>query len=76
MSLQDEQKQWEERTLEPLLKRFPERKSEFRTSSGIPLPRLLIPSSPDPTAPKRPGFPGERRQFGNVSLVQEKQKMT
>ncbi len=58
MSLQDEQKQWEERTLEPLLKRFPERKAEFRTSSGIPLPRLLLPPDPDPDYIEQLGFPG------------------
>ncbi len=36
-------KRWEEETLNPALKRFPERKANFHTSSGIPLPRLLPP---------------------------------
>jgi methylmalonyl-CoA mutase, N-terminal domain len=32
--------QWEQEKVEPLLKRFPERKESFSTSSGIPLDRL------------------------------------
>ncbi len=30
---------WEEETLNPALKRNPERKPNFQTSSGIPVPR-------------------------------------
>jgi methylmalonyl-CoA mutase N-terminal domain/subunit len=41
MSLRDEQKHWEEKILKPLLSRYPERKAEFTTPSGIPLPRLM-----------------------------------
>ncbi len=41
MSIRDEQKRWEEKILKPLLSKYPERKPEFTTSSGIPLPRLL-----------------------------------
>ena len=37
MSLQDEQKRWEDETLKPVTDRFPERKPEFKTLSGIPL---------------------------------------
>jgi methylmalonyl-CoA mutase N-terminal domain/subunit len=59
MSLDDERKRWEESTLQPTLKRFPERKSEFHTLSDIPLPRLLPPSDPDPDYAEKLGFPGE-----------------
>ncbi len=59
MTLEDERKHWEEETLGRALKRSPERKAEFRTSSGIPLPRLLAPEDPDPDYMDRLGFPGE-----------------
>lgn len=48
MSIQDEQKRWEEKILKPLLSKYPERKPEFTTSSGIPLPRLLVEKPVDP----------------------------
>jgi methylmalonyl-CoA mutase N-terminal domain/subunit len=63
MSLQDEQKRWEAETLKPVIDRFPERRQQFRTLSGIPLPRVSIPPGADPaTAEKytqKLGFPGE-----------------
>ena len=59
MTLEKEQKQWEEGALNPTLKRFAERKPEFRTPSGIPLPRLLVPEDPDPDYMEQLGFPGE-----------------
>ena len=59
MTLEDEQKHWEEQILDPVLKKFPERKAEFRTISGIPLPRLLAPVDPDPDYLDKLGFPGE-----------------
>jgi len=59
MTLKDEKKRWEEEILDPALKRFPERKSEFNTLSGIPVPRLLTPSDPDPDYEEKLGFPGE-----------------
>jgi methylmalonyl-CoA mutase N-terminal domain/subunit len=59
MNLESEQKRWEEETLEPVLKKFPERKSEFQTTSGIPLPNLLPPIDPDPGYMEQLGFPGE-----------------
>ncbi|MFN3309300.1 MAG: methylmalonyl-CoA mutase [Anaerolineales bacterium] len=57
--LDDELRRWEESTLQPTLKRFPERKEEFTTSSGIPLPRFLIPAWDDETYLEKLGFPGE-----------------
>jgi methylmalonyl-CoA mutase N-terminal domain/subunit len=57
--LEQEKKRWEEETLKPALQRHPERKSEFHTLSGIPLPRLLTPSGQDPDYLDKSGFPGE-----------------
>jgi methylmalonyl-CoA mutase N-terminal domain/subunit len=59
MTLEKEQKQWEEGTLNPTLKRFSERKPDFRTPSGIPLPPMLHPGDPDPDYMEKLGFPGE-----------------
>ncbi len=50
--------QWEHEVLEPVLRRFPERKEEFTTSSGIPIPRFLLPPDPDPDYLETLGFPG------------------
>ena len=43
MSLESEHKRWEKKTLTPASKRFPERKGQFFTASGIPLPPVLTP---------------------------------
>jgi methylmalonyl-CoA mutase N-terminal domain/subunit len=59
MTLDQEKKRWEGETLNPVLKRFPERRPEFYTSSGIPLPPLLAPDDPDPDYMDKLGFPGE-----------------
>ena len=59
MAYENERKRWEEQTRQPVLKRFPERKSEFRTSSNIPLPPILTPTDPDPDYMEKLGFPGE-----------------
>jgi len=48
---------WEQQTLFPFLKKNPERKEKFETSSAIPLERLY--SDADGGAPSRVGFPGE-----------------
>jgi methylmalonyl-CoA mutase N-terminal domain/subunit len=59
MSIESEQKRWEETLLNPALKRFPERKTDFNTPSGIPLPRVLAPENSDPVYMDKLGFPGE-----------------
>ena len=59
MTLEEEQQRWEEETLQPALKRSPERNTEFTTLSGIPVPRLLPPPDPDPDYLEKLGFPGE-----------------
>jgi methylmalonyl-CoA mutase N-terminal domain/subunit len=53
------QKRWEEQTLNPTLIRFPERKNEFRTLSGIPVPRVLAPADSDWDYTEKLGFPGD-----------------
>ncbi len=54
--LLNQKKHWEEQVLEPALKRFPERKPRFETSSGIELERLYLPRDRDYQA--QLGFPG------------------
>jgi methylmalonyl-CoA mutase N-terminal domain/subunit len=50
---------WETHTLNPVLRKSPERKPAFETSSGIPVERLYLPADPDPDYAERLGFPGE-----------------
>ena len=52
-------KLWESETLAQALNRKAERKSTFKTSSGIELPRLLLPSPGDDYYLDDLGFPGE-----------------
>ena len=59
MAFENEHKRWEDQTLQPVLKRFPERKPKFQTSSDIPLPPILTPVDPDPDFMETLGFPGE-----------------
>jgi len=59
MDLEEAKKRWDEQTLQPVLKRFPERKKEFKTSSGIPLPPVLAPADEDADYLEQLGFPGE-----------------
>lgn len=57
MSHESELKRWEEECLKPVTDRFPERKKQFETPSGIPLPRVGLPSEDNYT--QKLGFPGE-----------------
>ncbi len=59
MALENEKQAWEEKVLKPLLSKYPERKGEFETPSGIPLPRFLLPEDEDPDYCEKMGFPGE-----------------
>jgi methylmalonyl-CoA mutase N-terminal domain/subunit len=59
MSLQEESARWQKETVDPSVKRFPERRDRFETSSGIELPRLSLPADESSTYPDRLGFPGE-----------------
>ncbi|MFN2152903.1 MAG: methylmalonyl-CoA mutase [Anaerolineales bacterium] len=63
MTIKSERKRWEEQTLKPVIERFPERKEQFETLSGIPLPRVALPPT-EATAEgeayaEKLGFPGE-----------------
>lgn len=57
MTLESEKKRWEEEVLKPVTNRFPERKPEFKTPSGIPVPRLGLPATE--ADQEKLGFPGE-----------------
>ncbi|MGE5072241.1 MAG: methylmalonyl-CoA mutase [Anaerolineae bacterium] len=59
MNIQEEYSRWKSKTLEPSLKRFPERKPHFETSSGIEMPVLELPADGDPDYMDKLGFPGE-----------------
>jgi len=60
MSLEFEKKRWEAETLKPVTDRFPERRAEFRTLSGIPVPRVITPPDDDSDQyAAKLGFPGE-----------------
>ena len=59
MTLEDERKRWEDRTLHSNDRHLHERKPEFQTPSGIPLPTLITPQDGDPDYIDQLGFPGE-----------------
>jgi methylmalonyl-CoA mutase N-terminal domain/subunit len=52
---------WKNNTLNPTLKRYPEREETFQTSSGIPIECLYLPEDdqPEETYLEKSGFPGE-----------------
>lgn len=57
MSFEEERKRWEEKILKPVINKYPERKADFITPSGISLPRVLGPR--EEAYAKKLGFPGE-----------------
>ncbi len=59
MSIQEEKQRWQEETVDPLLKRFPERKDLFETTSEIPIERLYVPEDEKAFYLEKQGFPGE-----------------
>jgi len=58
MSLKDDLKRWERETYDPLVERFPERKQNFKTSSEIHLPPVMLPPENQDYLTSL-GFPGE-----------------
>ncbi|MFO7950752.1 MAG: methylmalonyl-CoA mutase family protein [Candidatus Fermentibacteraceae bacterium] len=54
----EKKKVWEEKVLDPVLKRFPERRDEFVTGSSKPVDRVYFPRDPDEGYLERLGFPG------------------
>lgn len=57
--LKQAKREWEERTVKPVLERFPERRERFETLSGIPLDRVYTPAEVEVDYLKDLGFPGE-----------------
>jgi methylmalonyl-CoA mutase N-terminal domain/subunit len=57
MAVDDEFRNWEETSLRPVINKFPERKKEFSTSSGNPMPRIALPKEREYL--DELGFPGE-----------------
>ncbi len=60
-SASDNREHWKERTLEPVLRRFPERRERFQTDSGLNIDPLYAPEdTPGNVEPGRNiGYPGE-----------------
>ena len=54
-----EKQKWEEEVLDPALKKYPERKESFSTSSGIPLDRFYTPEEVRVDYLNDLGFPGQ-----------------
>jgi methylmalonyl-CoA mutase N-terminal domain/subunit len=55
----DAKRQWEEKQVKPTLAKSPERRTEFNTSSGIPLERLYTPEDAPVNYDTDLGYPGE-----------------
>ncbi|MBI5425774.1 MAG: methylmalonyl-CoA mutase [Opitutae bacterium] len=50
--------EWEESVLKPALAKTPERCDRFETASGLPLPRVALPATPDADYAGQLGLPG------------------
>lgn len=57
MSIESEKERWEENVFKPVVKRYPERKSSFKTTSGNEVPCIALPGKEDYIC--KLGFPGE-----------------
>ncbi|NPV57477.1 MAG: methylmalonyl-CoA mutase [Anaerolineae bacterium] len=57
MDLKDNLREWEERLLNPQISKYPERKREFISPSGLTIPRVALPIESDYLTDL--GFPGE-----------------
>ena len=53
-----DKKEWQEKYINPTIRKFPERKEAFKTSSGIELDRLHTPTQLDDSYQEQLGFPG------------------
>ncbi|MFN2189319.1 MAG: methylmalonyl-CoA mutase family protein, partial [Candidatus Promineifilaceae bacterium] len=58
MTFKEKFQHWQDTLLKKTLDRYPERRKQFETSSGIPIPRMGLPPEPD-SGYERLGFPGE-----------------
>ena len=54
-----EKKRWEEEVVEPVVSRQPERRAEFRTTSGVEVERLYTPADVEIDYDEALGYPGE-----------------
>jgi len=59
MTIEERRARWEEERLQPALEKFPEHKTEFKTSSGITVPRILTPVDLDMDYLSDLNFPGD-----------------
>jgi methylmalonyl-CoA mutase N-terminal domain/subunit len=59
MSLLEHKQRWEREKVDKATQRFPERKEQFTTSSGIPMQRLYTPAETPVDYERDLGFPGE-----------------
>lgn len=59
MTEQDQYQHWQEQVYNPAIKKYPERKPEFFTSSKIPLPPVIAPDEIHAKELEDLGFPGE-----------------
>jgi len=57
MTVDEEFERWQKKSLTPVISKFPERKIEFETSSGNPMPRIAVPRKRNYLEAE--GFPGE-----------------
>jgi methylmalonyl-CoA mutase N-terminal domain/subunit len=55
--IKEESERWQRETLEPAINQYPERKTTFKTASGIEVPGVALPEERDYLADI--GFPGE-----------------
>ena len=55
--IKPEFERWKNEILDPLLKKYPERKESFKTTSGVKVPRVALPKESDYM--EEQGFPGE-----------------
>ncbi|HEC33702.1 MAG TPA: methylmalonyl-CoA mutase, partial [Chloroflexi bacterium] len=58
-ALERVRQKWEERTVKPVLERFPERRERFETLSGIPLDRIYTSTDVEIDYLRDIGFPGQ-----------------
>jgi len=50
--------EWEKTVLQTAIEKTPERREKFVTASGLPIPRVAVPSEPNPDYQDKLGFPG------------------
>lgn len=55
----DSKRQWQDKTVDPTLRKFPERRADFATVSGVPVERLYTPDDAEVDYDRDLGFPGE-----------------